>query len=197
MNKEELEALLIELDDALIKAFPGPEFIEMLVVGGACLLFAGISTRQTEDIDVIITDLLGTGRAGLVYNPNPTEQKMREVIEQIGKKHRLKKKEQMFLNDDCAPFLIELGDIPPVRLWREYQKMHLYLPADLSYILACKLIAGRVDKDYGDIAVLRSMFGISTQDQAREVVNRFFPDYDAQEFFGLSRNLDEIFGEGE
>ena len=74
------------------------------------------------------------------------------------------------------------------------KKMHLYLPADLSYILACKLIAGRADKDYGDIEVLCNMFSIVTQDQAREVVNQFFPDVESQEFFGLSRNLDEIFG---
>ena len=41
MNKEELETLLTELDDALVQAFPGPEPIHVLVVGGACLLFAG------------------------------------------------------------------------------------------------------------------------------------------------------------
>jgi hypothetical protein len=194
VNKDELEALLQELDTALVKAFPGPEPISMLIVGGACLIFAGVSTRQTEDIDVIITDLFGTGKAGLVYDPNPTEQKIRDIIESIGKKHRFKKKQQMFLNDDCAPFLIELGDLPATRIWKKYQKMHLYLPADLSYILACKFIAARADKDYGDITILRTMLGVSTKEQAREIVNRFFPDYDAQEFFGLSKNLDEIFG---
>ncbi len=62
MNREELETLLAELDDALVKAFPGPEPIRVLVVGGACLLFAGVTTRPTQDIDVIITDLFGLVR---------------------------------------------------------------------------------------------------------------------------------------
>jgi len=131
MNKEELETLLTELDNALIKAFPGPETIEMLIVGGACLLFADVSTRPTEDIDVIITNLLGTGKAGLVMNLTQDEQKVRDIIKQISIEHDFEE-DNMFLNDDCAPFLIQLGDIPPVRLWRAYQKLYLYLPADLS-----------------------------------------------------------------
>jgi hypothetical protein len=109
MNKEELETLLIELDHALVEAFPGPEPIEMLIVGGACLLFTNVTTRPTEDIDVIITNLLGTGKAGLVYNPNPNEQKVRDIIEHIGISHGYEGDKSMFLNDDCAPFLVELG----------------------------------------------------------------------------------------
>jgi len=61
--------------------------------------------------------------------------------------------------------------------------------------LACKLIAGRPDKDYSDIAILRNLLHISTRDQAQEVVSRFFPDQEGQEFFDVSRNLDEIFGD--
>ena len=60
MNKEELEALLDELDEALVVAFPGPETISVLVVGGACLVLSDVTTRPTKDVDVIITDLLGT-----------------------------------------------------------------------------------------------------------------------------------------
>ena len=40
MNKPELETLLEELDEALVKAFPGPEPMSVLVVGGACLLLS-------------------------------------------------------------------------------------------------------------------------------------------------------------
>src|SRR6266571_4501343 len=176
MNREELEELLAELDDALVQAFPGPEPIRVLVVGGACLLFAGVTTRPTEDIDVIITDLLGTGEATLVTNLTKTTRKVRRIIDGIGKSHGFKGDKRMFLNDDCAPFLVELGAIPPVRLLRSYQKLHLYIPADLSYILACKLIACREDKDLEDIATLRKLLRITTRAQAQQVVNQFFPD---------------------
>src|SRR5438034_6922221 len=49
MNKPELEALLEELDEALVKAFPGPEPMSVLVVGGACLLLQDVTTRPTEE----------------------------------------------------------------------------------------------------------------------------------------------------
>jgi len=193
MNREELDVLLTELDDALVQAFPGPEPIRVLVVGGACLLFAGVTTRPTQDIDVIITDLFGTGEASLVVNLTKTTRKLRKIIEGIGKSHGLKGNARMFLNDDCAPFLVELGPIPPARLLREYRKLALYIPDDLSYILACKLIASRADKDFGDIAVLRKLLNVSTREQARAIVSRFFPDHALQEFYDLTHNLNEIF----
>jgi len=60
VNKQEIEAYLVELDEALFKAFPSPEPFRVLVVGGACLLLSDITTRSTKDIDVIITDLPGS-----------------------------------------------------------------------------------------------------------------------------------------
>jgi hypothetical protein len=128
-----------------------------------------------------------------VYNLTKTTRKVRKIIEGIGKIHGLYKDERMFLNDDCAPFLIELGPIPPARLLREYRKLVLYIPDDMSYILACKLIAGRANKDFGDIAVLCRLLNVSTREQARDIVSHFFPDHALQEFYDLARNLDEIF----
>jgi len=40
MNKLELEALLEELDEALVKAFPGPEPMSVLVVRPSFLWYA-------------------------------------------------------------------------------------------------------------------------------------------------------------
>jgi hypothetical protein len=194
MEREDLETLLTELDDALMQAFPGPEPISILVVGGACLLFAGVTARPTKDIDVIVTDLFGTGEASLIYNLTKTTRKIRQIIGQIGKSHGLRGNDRMFLNDDCAPFLLELGDIPPVRLLRTYRKLHLYVPEDLSYILACKLIAGRVAKDYPDIVVLRTILAISTREQAQSVVDRYFPDPLLQSVYQLPETLDQLFG---
>ena len=61
MNRREIEAYLLELDEAFAEAFPSPEPMRVLVVGGACLLLADVTTRATKDIDVIITDLEGQG----------------------------------------------------------------------------------------------------------------------------------------
>ena len=161
MNRPELEALLKELDAALVKAFPGSESMSVLVVGGACLLFQEVTNRPTEDVDVIIFDMMGSEESTLIFK-SPLADKIRRIIKGIGKRHGLKGEHQMFFNDDCSPFLLELSEneLPPMRLLKAYQKLHLYVPSDISYILACKLIAGRATKDFADIQVLCQRLGV-------------------------------------
>src|SRR6266568_390718 len=100
MNKLELEALLEELDEALVKAFPGPEPMCGLVVGGACLLFQDVINRPTEDVDVIIFEMMGSQESTLIFK-SPIADKIRRIIKGIGKRHGLKGERQMFFNDDC------------------------------------------------------------------------------------------------
>ena len=194
MNKQELEALLEELDEALVKAFPGPEPMNVLVVGGACLLFQEVTNRPTEDVDVIIFDMMGSEESTLIFNA-PIADKIRRIIKRIGKRHGLKGQQQLFLNDDCSPFLLELSgnELPPMRLFKAYQKLHLYVPSDLEYILACKLIAGRPEKDFADIDVLCRMLGIQDRVQAQQVVNQYFHSPIHQAAYLLPRTLDRIF----
>jgi hypothetical protein len=196
MNKSELETLLEELDEALAKAFPGPEPMSVLVVGGACLLFQGVTTRPTEDVDVIIFEMMGSEENTLIFHA-PIADKIRWIIKGIGKRHGLRGERQMFFNDDCAPFLLELSEneLPPMRLLKAYQKLRLYVPNDLGYILACKLMAGRPDKDLADVKALCRTLGIQNRAQAQQVVNRYFPSPIHQATYLLPRTLDEIFGE--
>lgn len=196
MDKHEIEAYLRELDEALAEAFPSPEPMRALIVGGACLLLTDTTTRPTKDIDVIITDFEGQGEASLVYQLNKTTRRIRQIIAAIGKQHRLPAKERMFFNDDCALFLEDMGPLPQARLFRAYRKLHLYLPVDLGYILACKLMAGRADKDFGDIRVLRQQLGIQTRQQAQALVNRFFPNPVTQRIHQLEATLAVVFSEG-
>lgn len=196
MDKHEIEAYLVELDEALAAAFPSPEPMRALIVGGACLLLTDTTTRPTKDIDVIITDFEGQGEASLVYQLNKTTRRIRQIIAAIGRQHKLPAKERMFFNDDCALFLEDMGPLPQARLFRAYHKLHLYLPVDLGYILACKLMAGRADKDYGDIRVLRQLLGIRTHQQAQALVNRFFPNPYTQRIHQLEATLAVVFSEG-
>ena len=193
MDIQEFESLLVEFDEALVKAFPGPEPLSALVVGGACLLFQGIITRPTQDIDVIIFEMLGSDESTLIYHA-PVADKIRKIIQTIGKRHGLKRQEQMFFNDDCAPFLLELGQLPPMRLLKAYQKLQLYIPDDLRYLLACKLMAGRPEKDFEDITALCQQFHIQNRSQAQAVVNHYFPSPVYQGIHELPRTLDTLFG---
>lgn len=195
MNKAELELLLNELDEALVKAFPTSEAMRVLLVGGACLLFQDIITRPTEDVDVIIFDLLGSSEeTSLIFN-TPLAGKIRRIIKSIGKRHGLQRQQQLFFNDDCAPFLLELSEneLPPMQLFRAYHKLELYIPNDLRYILACKLMAGRATKDFADIQVLCQRLTIQNRIQAQQVVNHYFPSPLHQAVHQLSHTLELLF----
>ena len=78
MTKLELEVLLKEFDAALVEAFPGPEPMSALLVGGACLLLQGITTQLTGSVEVIILELLGSQERTLVFH-SPTADKVRRI----------------------------------------------------------------------------------------------------------------------
>ena len=196
MDKAEIEAYLLEVDEALARAFPSKEPIRVLVVGGACLLLAGVTRRVTSDIDVIITDLEGTGEASLVYQLTPTTKRMRKIISAVGKRRGLPSKERMVLNDDCALFLLDMGFLPQAQLFQAYRKLHVYLPADLGYILGCKLMAARPSKDEEDIQVLCQRLGIYTRRQAQALLNRYFPNPGTQLLHQAPQTLDRLFSNG-
>lgn len=195
MNKSELERLLEELDAALVDTFPGPERMRMLVVGGACLLFQGVTARPTEDVDVIIFEMMGSEPSTLIYH-SPVADTIRRLIKAVGKRHGLKGERQMFLNDDCSPFLLEMSEneLPPMRLFKAYQRLELYVPSDLRYILACKLMAGRPEKDLSDIEHLCRLLDIQSRDQAQQIVNRYVPSPIQQALYQLPKTLDRLFG---
>ena len=193
MDKQTIEEYLVELDNALFAAFPDPEPMNVIVVGGAFLVLTNTISRQTDDVDVIITDLEGMGEASLVYELTKTTRRVRRLIETIGKSHGLKGSKRMWFNDDCSMFLQDMGPLPPIQLFRAYRKLHLYIPTDVRYILACKLMAGRVDKDYKDAETLCQQLGITTREQAQIVVDIYFPQKRKQEFQELPDTLKELF----
>jgi hypothetical protein len=195
MTKTELEALLKEFDDALVQAFPGPDPMSVLLVGGACLLLQGITTQPVDFVDVIILEMLGSQERTLVFH-SPIADKIRRIIREIGRRHGFKGEHHQFFHDDSAPFLLELSEqeLPPMRLLRAYRKLHLYAPRDLGYLLACKLMLGRPEKDGADIAVLCQTLAIQDRAQAQQLVDRYFPSPAYQATYRLPRTLEALFG---
>jgi len=194
MTKTEGEAFLREFDEALVQAFPGPEPMSVLLVGGACLLLQGITAQPTDSVDVIIFEMLGSQERTLVFH-SPVADKIRRIIREIGRRHGLKGERQQFINDDSAPFLLELSEqkLPPMRLLTAYRKLHLYAPRDLSYLLACKLMLGRPEKDGADIVVLRQVLAIQNRAQAQQTVDRYFPSPAQQATYRLPCTLERMF----
>jgi hypothetical protein len=195
MTKTEVEALLREFDEALVQAFPGPEPMSVLLAGGACLLLQGITAQPIDVVEVIILEMLGSQERTLVFH-SPTADKMRRIIREIGKRHGLKGERQQFINDDSAPFLLELSEheLPPLRLLTAYRKLHLYAPRDLGYLLACKLMICRPEQDGADIAVLRQVLAIQNRAQAQQLVDRYFPSPAHQATYRLPCTLESMVG---
>ncbi len=194
MTKTEVEAFLREFDEALVQAFPGQEPMSVLLVGGACFLLQGITAQPVDSVDVIIFEMLGSQERTLVFHL-PIADKIRRIIREIGKRHGLKGERQQFINDDAAPFLLELSEqeLPPMRLLTAYRKLHLYAPRDLGYLLACKLMLGRPEKDGADIAVLRQVLAIQNRAQAQQLVDRYFPSPAQQATYRLPCTLESMF----
>ncbi len=194
MTKSEVEAFLREFDEALVQAFPGPEPMSVLLVGGACLLLQGITAQPIDSVDVIILEMLGSQERTLVFH-SPVADKIRRIIREIGKRHGLKGERQQFLND-AAPFLLELSEqeLPPKRLLKAYRKLRLYAPRDLGYLLACKLMLGRPEKDGADMAVLCQVLAIQNRAQAQQLVDRYFPSPAHQATYRLPCTLESLFG---
>ena len=195
MTKTEVEALLEEFDGALVQGLPGPEPMSALLVGGACLLLQGITAQPTDSVEVIILEMLGSPERTLVFH-SPVADKIRRIIKEIGKRHGFKGERQQFINDDAAPFLLELSEheLPPMRLLKAYRKLHLYAPRDLGYLLACKLMPGRPEKDGADMAVLCQVLAIQNRAQAQQIVDRYFPSPAQQATYRLSCTLESLFG---
>lgn len=195
ITKTEVEALLKEFDEALVQTFPGSEPMSVLLVGGACLLLPGITTRPVDSVEVIILEMLGREERTLVFH-SPTADKIRRIIREIGKRHGLKGERQQFFHDDSAPFLRELSEqgLPPMRLLKAYRKLQLYAPRDLGYLLACQLMLGRPEQDGADIAVLCQTLAIQSRAQAQQLVDRYFPSPAHQAVYRLPCTLESLFG---
>jgi len=191
MTKSEVEAFLREFNEALVQAFPEP--MSVLLVGGACLLLQGMTAQPTDSVDVIILEMRGSPERTLVFH-SPVADKIRHIIREIGRRHGLKGQRQQFINDDAAPFLLELSEyeLPPKRLLKVYRKLHLYAPRDLGYLLACKLMLSRPEKVSVDIAILCQTLAL--QNRAQQLVDRYFPSPAQQATYRLSCTLERMFG---
>ncbi len=194
MTKSEVEAFLREFEEALVQAFLGPELMSVLLVGGACFLLQGITAQPVDSVDVIIFEMLGSQERTLVFH-SPIADTIRRIIRAIGRRHGLKGEHQQFLNDDAAPFLLELSELelPPIRLLKAYRKLHLYAPKDLGYLLACKLMLGRPEQDGADIAALCQTLAIQNRAQAQQLVDRYFPSPAQQATYRLPCTLERMF----
>ena len=155
--------------------------IRLLLVGGAYMLTQIGNRASTNDVDVLLKDVVHS-------NNSPLFQTLHAAIREVARKQRLP---VTWLNDLIGDFLRDTGTAPEGALWRTSGMLAVYVPPS-DYILALKLFAGR-PKDREDIASLCQLLQIRTRAQAQQVVDRYIPNKQVQQLNQLDDTLDELF----
>lgn len=82
--------------------------------------------------------------------------------------------------------------IPDGELWKQFGPLHIYVPPK-EYILALKIIAGR-KKDLEDCAILFPQSGITTYEQAKQLLDRYIlPKTQEEHAEQIKSSLDKLF----
>lgn len=183
MERKEVEIYLQELGDELeLKGSRTP--VRVMIVGGVAMLFLAFNRESTEDVDVVLMDIEGDSST----NPTPETKVFKSAVNAVAKRYQMKR---TWINDDVAYFIRDMAPNPEAKLWREFKKLHVYLPSK-EYILALKLMVYR-QKDMSDIDALMSQLDVTTREQAQAIVDHFIPDDAWKEQYQLEDTLDELF----
>ena len=181
MQSQEIERYFQDLGDELeLRAFQRP--VRIMVVGGVFMLLMVKNRKATEDVDVVLLDFPDTTK------PTPETSAFKAAVNAVASRHHLKRK---WMNDDVAYFILDMAPDPQPLLWREFKKLHVYLPSR-EYILALKLMVFR-QKDMNDVAALLAELHIATREEAQAIVDRYIPDKRWQEHYLLEDTLEELF----
>ena len=152
LSRDRILSLLDELNDELrVAGVRGDVFL----VGGAAMVVAYAARPATRDIDAI-------------WHPS-TE--VRAAAARVAERHE--DLEPDWLNDGVKGFLPGEDPGPPRVV---YENSHLTVSAaSPEYLLATKLLASRVGRDEDDVVLLLRLCGLTSVDEAMDVVDRYFP----------------------
>lgn len=180
MQERDIDSALADLGQEL-RALGVQQPIRVLMVGGAFMLTQVHNRALTDDVDVVLKDADAA-------TASPLNQAFRAAVRAVATRQQLP---STWLNDVIGDALRSTTLVPGGTLWRRYGMLEVYIPPD-DYILALKLFAGR-DKDRDDILALCQRLGITTRQQAQDVVNRYVPDRQLQQLNGVADTLADLF----
>lgn len=125
------------------------------MVGGAVMTIVFQAREQTKDIDAVFD----------------SETSVREAVKRIAQRERLSPD---WLNDAAKGFLSPNGQFDP---YFDGEALRVYV-SQADYLLAMKILAFRPENqapDQRDIRFLCRYLGVTTADQAMDIVERYYP----------------------
>ena len=168
LQKEDIEQLLQELGSELEKKFRQP--VKIMLIGGAYMILTLHNRETTQDIDIYPLNIPDS------QNADKDTKKFLSAVRAIAKRHGIAKD---WLNDVSFNLL---GGLSPatMELWVTYGMLEIYRPP-ADFVLALKLFADR-EKDEDDIKALLQDLGITTHEQAQEILDRYIETRFQQEY---------------
>lgn len=179
MEAHEIEKYLSELGAELEnRGVKKP--VPMMIIGGAYMLLLENAPRSTNDVDVFWLEEEAFQQA---------RELLSECVLAVTRKYALSHGWFNYLTQ----FLMQ-NDIfiPDGKLWKQFGPLYIYVPPK-EYILALKIIAGR-DKDLDDCAILFPQSGITTYEQAKQLLDRYIlPKAQEEHAEQIERSLNKLF----
>jgi len=151
MNKQKLTACLHSLNEKLCDK---NILADMHLYGGAVMCLAFDARPGTNDIDAVFVPKME------VYNA------AKEVADELSLSDH-------WLNDGVKGFLSENNEVTP---FEQLSNLRIYTATE-EYMFAMKALSCRTDNvnDMHDIKFLMARMDISTVDQAKEIIYKYYP----------------------
>ena len=165
-----------------LKVMNRQEPIQLLLVGGGYMLTQVQGGRTvTGDVDTVWV-------YPEFYAGSEVYRHFQMAVQLVASDEKL---EPFWLNTRVSEFVLNAGPLPTMKLWKEFDLLHVYLPPK-DFILAHKLIAAR-EKDKADIQLLCKQLRVNTRKKAQKVVDKYINQW-TQENGRVAAKLDRLFG---
>ncbi|HEY4034875.1 MAG TPA: hypothetical protein VGL94_13015 [Ktedonobacteraceae bacterium] len=158
--------------------------IRLLMIGGGFMLTQIGNRATTDDVDVLVKD---------ISDPQHSDDYriFRNAVHFVAYDARLS---DSWLSDNIGDFLRMAGPVPQGQLWRRFGRyLEVSIPPK-AFILAHKLIAGRL-KDEEDTRALFQSLHITKRQEAQNIVDKYITNKDIQESEEVQKKLNRFFSQ--
>ncbi len=182
MQKQDIEHNLFLLGEQL-EELGCHSPIRLLMIGGGFMLTQIGNRATTDDVDVLVD----------IDDPMHSEQYriFRNAVHFVAHDAGLS---DAWLSDNIGDFLRIAGPVPRGKLWRRFGRyLSVYVPPQ-AFILAHKLVAGRL-KDEEDTRALLERLRITKRAQAQKILDKYITNRNIQESEEVQKKLNRFFGQ--
>ena len=135
----------------------------IVVVGGAAMALQYNPDRDpTRDVDCVV-----------LASPSDHD-RVFEIANEVGRRQELL---DGWFNSGARLFLPDFGEPHEWQTYDSVGNVTIWI-APPEIMFAMKLLAGRPNRDFGDLETLVGILGVASEEQAQQIFDRFYPHDD-------------------